>query len=144
MVVGVSWFGTAGVLLAVGSYSSLRGTMNANMYCDILNQSMIPYLQKLGCGAIFQHDNPKHTSKMTTAKETEGKGAGLAKHVFEHLWGILKCKVEDCKVSDIHQLCDDMEEWKRISVAACEALVNSMPKKRFMAVLDNNGGYTKY
>ncbi len=40
--------------------------MNANMYCDILKQSMIPSLQRLGRRAVFQHDNnPKHTSKMT-------------------------------------------------------------------------------
>ncbi len=42
--------------------------MNANMYCDILKQSTIPSLQRLGRRAVFQHDNkPKHTSKTTTA-----------------------------------------------------------------------------
>ncbi len=46
----------------------IEGTMNANMYCDILKQSMIPSLQRLGHRAVFQHDNdPKHTSKTTTA-----------------------------------------------------------------------------
>ncbi len=63
---------------------------------------------------------------------------------IEHLWGILKRKVEECKVSNIHQLCDViMEEWKRTPVATCEALVNSMPK-RVKAMLGNNGGHTKY
>ncbi len=56
-----------------------------------------------------------------------------------HLWGILKRKVEECEVSNSHQLRDDvMEKWKR----TCEALVNSMPK-RVKAVLENNGGHTK-
>ncbi len=33
---------------------------------------------------------------------------------IEHLRGILKQKVEERKVSNIHQLCDVvMEEWKR-------------------------------
>ncbi len=46
----------------------IEGTMNANMYCDILKQSMIPSLRRLGCRAVFQNDNdPKHTSKTTTA-----------------------------------------------------------------------------
>ncbi len=36
-----------------------------------------------------------------------------------------------------------MKEWKRTPGATCEALVNSMPK-RFKAVLENNGGHTKY
>jgi len=57
---------------------------------------------------------------------------------FEHLWGILKRKVEEHKVSNIHQLCDVvMEEWKRTPVATCESLVNSMPK-----IMQNNGGHT--
>ncbi len=48
---------------------------------------------------------------------------------IEHLWGILKQKVEERKVSNIHQLSDAiMEEWKRTPVATCESLVNSMPK----------------
>ena len=36
-----------------------------------------------------------------------------------------------------------VEEWKSIQVATCEALVNSMPR-RVKAVLDNDGGHTKY
>ncbi len=63
---------------------------------------------------------------------------------IEHLWDILKQKVEECKVSNIHQLHDVvMKEWKRTHVATCEALVHSMPK-RVKAVLGNNDGHTKY
>ncbi len=40
---------------------------------------------------------------------------------IEHLWGILKWKVEERKVSNIHQLCDVICEWKRTPVATCEA-----------------------
>ncbi len=51
-----------------GELQFIEGSMNANMYCDILKQSMIPSLRRLGRRAVFQHDNdPKHTSKMTTA-----------------------------------------------------------------------------
>ncbi len=65
-------------------------------------------------------------------------------NLIEHPWGILKRKEEEHKVSNIHQLCDVfVEEWKRTPVATCEALVNSMPK-RVKAVLENNGGHTKY
>ncbi len=63
---------------------------------------------------------------------------------IEPLWGILKRKVEERKFSNIHQLRDVvMEEWKRTPVATCEALVNSM-SKRIKAVMENNGGHTKY
>ncbi len=59
-----------------GELQSIKGTMTANMYCDILKQSMIPSLRRLGCRAIFQHDNDH-----CLAKAAEGKGDGLAKHV---------------------------------------------------------------
>ena len=53
--------------------------MNSNMYCEVLQQSMTPSLQKLGSRAVFQHDNDhKHTSK---TEEAGGKGDGLANHV---------------------------------------------------------------
>ena len=90
-------------------------------------------------------------SKMTTAllrklkvKVMDWPSTSPDLNPIEHLWGILKRKVEERKVSNIHQLRDViMEEWKRIPAATCAALVNSMPK-RVKAVLDNDGGHTKY
>ncbi len=63
---------------------------------------------------------------------------------IEHMWGILKRKVEKHHVSNIQQLRDvSMEEWKTMPATTCAALVNSMPR-RIKAVLDNNGAPTKY
>ncbi len=63
---------------------------------------------------------------------------------IEHMWGILKRKVEKHHVSNIQQLRDViMEEWKRMPATTCAALVNSMPR-RIKALLDNNGAPTKY
>ncbi len=59
-----------------GKLQFIEGTMNANMYCEILKQSMIPSLRGLGRREVFQHDNDH-----CLAKEAEGKGDGLAKHV---------------------------------------------------------------
>ncbi len=67
-----SCMGAAGT----GELQFIEGIMNANMYCDILKQSTIPSLRRLDCRAVFQHDN-YHCH----AKEAEGKGDGLAKHV---------------------------------------------------------------
>ena len=126
--------------------------MNSNMYCEILQQSIIPSLQKLGRRAVFQHDNdPKHTSKTTTAvlkrlrvKLVDWLSMSQDLNPIEHLWGTLKRKVEVRKVSNIRQLCDViMEEWKSIPVATCETLVNSM-SRRIKAVLDKDGGHIKY
>ncbi len=51
-----------------GKLQFTERTMNANMCCDILKQSMIPSLWRLGRRVVYQHDNdPKHTSKTTTA-----------------------------------------------------------------------------
>ena len=135
----------------VGELYFIDGNMNSNMYCEILQQSMIPSLQKQGSKAVFQHDNdPKHTFKMTIALlkrlrvKVDWPNMSPDLNPIEHLWGILKRKVEVCKVSNICQLRDVvMEEWKSIPVATSEALVNSMPR-RVKAVLDNDGGHTKY
>ena len=121
-------------------------------YISLMQQSMIPSLQKLGCRAVFQHDNdPKRTSKMTSAllkrlrvKVMDWPSITPDLNPIEHLWGIIKWKMEVHKVSNIHQLCDVvMEECKSILMATCEALANSMPR-RVKAVLDNDGGHTKY
>ena len=91
---------------------------------------MIPSLQKLGSRAVFQHDNdPKHTSKTTIAllkrlrvKVMDWPSMSPDLNPIEHLWGILKRKVEVCKVSNIYQLRDVvMVEWKSIPVATCDA-----------------------
>ncbi len=55
MVVGVSWSGAAWVLLALGSYSSLREPRMPTC----LKQSMIPFLRRLGHRAANLHS---HTS----------------------------------------------------------------------------------
>ncbi len=63
---------------------------------------------------------------------------------IEHMWGILKRKVEKHHVSNIQQLCDVIiEGWKRMPATTCAALVNSMLRS-IKAMLDNNGTPTKY
>ena len=137
--------------VGVGELHFIEGNMNS-MYCEILQQSMIPSLQKLGRRAVFQHDNdPKPTSKTTTAllkrlrvKVMDWPSMSPDLNPIEHLWRILKRKVEVHKVLNIRQLHNViMKEWKSIPVATCEALVNSMPRG-VKAVLDNDGGHTKY
>ena len=136
----------------VGELYFIDGNMKSNMYCEILQQSMIPSFQKLGSRVVFQHNNdPKHTSKTTIAllkrlrvKVMDWPSMSPDLNPIEHLWGILKRKVEVRKVSNICQLRDVvMEEWKSILVATCEALVSSMPR-RVKALLDNDGGHTEY
>ncbi len=46
-----------------GELQFTEGTMNANMYCDILKQCMIPSLQRLDRRAVFQNDKVWEISK---------------------------------------------------------------------------------
>ena len=136
----------------VGELNFIEGNMNSNMYCEILQQRMIPSLQKLGRRAMFQHDNDPQIhfqDDICFTEEAEGKGDGVAKHVSRH---------EPNRTS----LGDHQEEGggaqslkyppapqrrhggvEEHSNGSCEALVNSMPR-RVKAVLDNDGGHTKY
>ena len=151
MVVGMSWIGAAWVLQLLESYISLRET-NSNMYSEILQHSMIPSLQKLDRRAVFQHDNdPKHTSQTTTAllkrlgvKVMDWPSMSPDLNPIEHLWGILKRKVEVRK-SQI-SASSTTSSWRSVRAfqwLTCEALVNAMPR-RVKSVLDNDGGHTKY
>ncbi len=128
-----------------GELQLIEGTMNANMYCDILKQSMIPSLLRLGAGQYSNMITTTALLKKLRVKVMDWLSISPDLNPIEHLWGILKQKVwKERKFSNIHQLRDVvMEEWKRTPVATCEALVNSMPK-RVKTVLENNGGHTKY
>ncbi len=125
-----------------GELQFIEGTMNSNMYCDILKQSMIPSLRRMGRQAVFRMITITALLKKLRLKVMDWPSMSPDLNPIEHLWGILKWKVEECKVSNIHQLRDViMEEWKRTPGATCEALVNSMPK-RVKAVLKENCGPT--
>jgi len=77
-------------------------------------------------------------------KEIEWPSMSLDLNPIEHLWGILKRKVEKHHVSNIQQLREIiLEERKRIPATTCAALVNSMAR-RIKAVQNNNGAHTKY
>ncbi len=94
---------------ATGELQFIEGTMNANMYCDILKQSMIPSLQRLDCRKEFQHDN--YLLKELRVKVMDWLSIFPDLNQIEHLRGILKWKVEVRNVSNIHQLCDVVMSW---------------------------------
>ncbi len=106
MVVGVSWSGACMSAASTGELQFIEGTMNAT--CTVT------YWSRAWPQAVFQHDNdPKHTSKTNTAllKKLRVKVMGLAKHVSrtKPYWasvGHPQRKVEERKVSNIHQLRD--------------------------------------
>ncbi len=115
--------------------------------CGLLRETWIPT-----CTVTFWSRRwcpPFRNYKMTIAlllKVKVMEWPSISPHLnpIEHMWGILKQKVEKHHVSNIQQLCDViMEEWKRMPATTCAALVNSMAR-RIKAVLDINGPPTKY
>ncbi len=138
-------WGCMTILLVLESCGSLRETWILTCTVTFWSRRWCPPFRN-----CFQHNNhPKHTAKMTTAlllkvKVMEWPSMSLDLNPIEHMWGILKRKVEKHHVSNIQQLRDViMEEWKRMPATTCAALVNFMPR-RIKAVLDNNGAPTKY
>ncbi len=100
------------------------------------------------CQHILWHDIFQHDNDHCLAKEAEGKGDGLAKHVSrpKPYWASVgHPQTEGGGAQGLWNPPADvvMEEWKRTPLATCEALMNSMPE-RVKAVLENNGGHTKY
>ncbi len=136
--------GAVWVLPALGRYSSLREPWMPTCTVTYWSRAGSP---PFGGWAAGQYSNMIMTTallKKLRVKLMDWPSMSPDLNLIEHLWGILRRKVEEHKISNIHQLRDVvMEEWKRTPVVTCEALVNSM-HKRVKAVLENNGGYTKY
>ncbi len=127
MVVGVSWSGATWVLPALGSDSSLREPWMPICTVTYWSRAWSP---PFGDWATGQYSNMIMTTallKKLRVKVMDWPSMPPDLNPFEHLWGILKRKVEERKVSNIHQLRDVvMEEMKRTPVATNKALVNSM------------------
>ncbi len=129
------------IAAGVGELHLIDGIMNSQMYCSILKEKMLPSL----------HHDPKHTSKATVGflkknrvKVIQWPSMSPDLNPIEHLWGILKRQVEHHSPSSIQSLKDIiLEEWKKIDLAKCCQLVNSMPR-RLGAVINNHRGHTKY
>ncbi len=130
MVVGVSWSGAAWVLPALGSYSSLREPWMPTCTVSYWSRAWSPPFRDWAAGQYSKMTMTTTLLKKMRVKAMDWPSMFPDLNPIEHLWGILERKVEECKVSNIHQLCDVvMEEWKRTPVATWEALVNTIPKR---------------
>ncbi|KAI3361363.1 hypothetical protein L3Q82_013547 [Scortum barcoo] len=115
------------------------------LHKDGLGYKKIANTLKLSCSTVA-----KTSDDHCLAKETEGKGAGLTKHVSRPKLLLSICGASSNgrwrSTSSLTSTSSVMSSWRSgrgLPVATCEALVNSMPK-RVKTVLENNGGHTKY
>lgn len=141
----------------VGVLTEVQGIMDAQQYCEILNEGVVESFEKLEMAEgqrIFQQDNdPKHTSNKA-AKWFEDNNIDVMVwpaqspdiNPIEHLWVHLKktLKKYPTPPKGVHELWERVvEEWNQIPPEVCQNLIESMPR-RIQAVISAKGGHTKY
>lgn len=151
MVWGCMGWNGVGVLIEV------LGKMNAEQYCEILDQGLEESFERLDMEEeerLFQQDNdPKHTSKRAT-KWFEDNNIEVMVwpaqspdiNPIEHLWVHIKRELKKYPEAPkgVHELWDRVvSEWEKIPPKVCQNLIESMPR-RIQAVIKAKGGHTKY
>lgn len=137
----------------VGPLFWIKNKMCAVDYVNILNTVMLPFAEEdMPLKWEFMHDNdPKHSSKLSKQWLQTNKIAVMEwpsqspdLNPIEHLWGVLKRKIGECKARNKEELWSKIQEaWQSIPSHTCSSLVQSM-KRRCEAVIKNKGATTKY
>src|SRR5882762_2170840 len=137
--------------------TEVQGIMNAEQYCDILDEGVVESFEKLEMlegERMFQQDNdPKHTSKKATKWFKDNSidvmvwpAQSPDINPIEHLWVDLKKTLNKYPnpAKGVHELWERaVEEWNKIPPETCQKLIESMPR-RIQAVIKAKGGHTKY
>jgi hypothetical protein len=139
----------------VGPLVQLEGRLAATDYIHVLETHLVPFLESLNNKAfIFQDDNaPIHTAKKTAKWKLDNGIPCLPWpaqspdiNPIEHLWDELERRLRARSVmpNNEEKLFEFLqEEWKQISTAVLEKLVDSMPN-RIQEVRKANGYPTRY
>jgi len=141
----------------VGVLTEVQEIMNAEQYCDILDEVVVESFEKLEMlegEKMFQQDNdPKHTSKKATKWFKDNSidvmvwpAQSPDINPIENLWVDLNKTLNKYPnpAKGVHELWERVaEEWNKIPPETCQNLIESMPR-RIQAVIKAKGGHTKY
>ena len=133
----------------------VNGRLTGVAYRDtILRPLVLPALQAVGNGALFQDDNaPCHRAAVVnTFLQQQGvvrmdwPARSPDMNPIEHLWDVLGRRVRAqnppaATLQDLGQLLQ--QEWQAIPQATLQHLVQSM-RRRCNACFNANGGHTRY
>ena len=137
----------------VGTLAVVNGRLDAAGYVRLICHTLQEDGRKL-CGTdfVFQQDGaPCHTARSTKAW-FDRKGINVSPwpsqspdlNPIEHLWEIMKKKLEDRPCKNIEELKEAIFQiWDSITSDITTNLVSSMPR-RCTAVIAAHGGNTKY
>ena len=132
---------------------TVHGNLNAMRCCnEIVQPALLRYFLRQGHATIFQQDNgrghvARHTMNFLQANDVNvldwpARSPDISP--IEHLWDHLGRRVREMtrnNVRDLERVL--LEEWTRIPKAVVHRFTSSM-RRRCGAVIDSNGGHTRY
>ena len=134
---------------------TVNGRLTGVAYRDtIIRPLVLPALQAVGSGAIFQDDNaPCHRARVVNdflqqqgVVRMNWPARSPDLNPIEHLWDVLGRRVRAINppAATLQELSQRLQqEWLAIPQATLRRLVDSM-RRRCGACLNSNGGHTRY
>lgn len=137
----------------VSNLVEVKGRVNSEKYCDILQHTLLPFMQQQDRqNHFFIQDNaPVHTSKVSKTwlktsrvKTIKWPANSPDLNPIENLWSTLKKRVQAREPKSIEEVVTfAKEEWLNIPMQILKSLVESMPS-RLKLVKAVQGAHTKY
>ena len=134
---------------------TIHGNMNARRYIDdVLDNVVVPYIQRVPGPRIFQHDNARpHVARITreylqahNVNTLNWPALSPDLSPIEHIWDELGRRVRQRPVQaqTLQKLEDALhEEWRALPIEAVRTAIHSM-RRRCHTVIANRGRHTHY